>query len=203
MRKPQFALALAVLPLLATPAVRATEQTLRFDPAGTQVAFELPATGHDVHGAFALRSGELRFDATTGTASGQLVVDAASAKTGSDSRDKTMRNDVLETTRFPDFVFTAEKFEGTLAPTGESHITLRGKLTIHGTDHPLALPATVSVSGEALEARTQFSIPFVAWGMKDPSILFLRVEKEVSVKVTAKGRLEGAETAVAGLAGNR
>ncbi len=184
-------LALAALtPVLAFPA----EQVLHLDPAGTQVAFELPATGHDVHGVFVLRSGDVRFDAATGAASGELLVDAASAKTGNGSRDKTMHGDVLESDQFPLFRFTAERLEGTLAAAGESQVTLHGQLAIHGKDHPLALPATVVVNGDQVQVKTRFSVPFVAWGMDDPSFLMFRVEKVVAVTVEAKGRLEGVAT---------
>ncbi|HEX4956493.1 MAG TPA: YceI family protein [Thermoanaerobaculia bacterium] len=180
-----------VLSAIAPLSAHATEQILHLDPAGTQVAFELPATGHDVHGVFVLRSGDIHFDAATGTASGELLVDAASAKTGNGSRDKTMHGEVLESSKFPLFRFTAERLEGTLAATGESHVTLHGKLAIHGADHPMALPATVSVNGDQIQVKTRFSVPFVAWGMEDPSFLMFRVEKEVAVTVQAKGRLEG------------
>lgn len=41
-----------------------------------------------------------------------------------------------------------------------------------------------------LKADTRFSIPFVEWGLKDPSVAFLRVKKVVEVHVKAEGRLE-------------
>lgn len=171
------------------PGAQAAEQTLRLDPKSTKIDFLLPATGHDVHGSFALQSGEIRFDNDTGKADGSLVIDATVAKTGSGSRDKTMHQDVLESGKFPTFVFTAERLEGTVAETGESSVTLVGKLAIHGADHPFALPAKVKRQGSEVTASVAFKIPFITWGMKDPSILFLSVDKEVQIKVEAQGQL--------------
>lgn len=175
--------------LFGAPAAPAAEQTLTLDPQTTKVDFMLPATGHDVHGAFALESGEIRFDDAAGIAAGTLVINATAAKTGSGSRDKKMHQEVLESGKFPNFVFTAERLEGKLAESGESTVTLHGKLAIHGADHPFSLPARIQRQGDELTATVSFKIPFIAWGMKDPSILFLSVGKEVEVTVEAHGRL--------------
>jgi hypothetical protein len=51
------------------------------------------------------------------------------------------------------------------------------------------MPATVDTTGNKVSAKATFSVPFVDWGMHDPSILFLRVEKSVVVTVTASGTL--------------
>ncbi len=88
----------AVLALLslATTAARAEQRVLVLDPAASKVSFMLEATGHDVEGALAVKSGRIAFDPATGAASGEIAVDLKSGKTGNDSRDKTMHNEVLE-----------------------------------------------------------------------------------------------------------
>ena len=179
---------LSLIGLLSTP-LAAAEQVLTLDPTDTQIDFDLGATGHDVHGTFALRSGEIRFDPVSGSASGRLVVDASSAATGNGKRDRTMHEKVLESEEFPAFVFVPQRIDGQLATSGKSRFTVHGTLEIHGEHHPLDMVTTANFEGPRMHAEATFSIPFVAWGMHDPSFLFLRVEKEVQVSVSFDGEL--------------
>jgi polyisoprenoid-binding protein YceI len=178
-----LALATAALPAAAA------ETVLRLDPKATDVSFEVPATGHDVHGLLRLAAGEVRFDPDTGEAAGTITVDARSADTGNDSRDETLHQKVFESEIFPSFVFTAERVEGALPEAGKGEVRLHGTMRIHGADHPMMLPANVEVSGDEVSATTTFDVPYVAWGMHNPSILFLRVADSVAVTVRAGGRL--------------
>ena len=188
-----FAAVLSAVPALAAP------RTVVLDPQKTTVGFTLEATGHDVHGGFALRRGEITFDDATGAASGELVVDLAGAETGSKKRDKQMHAEVLETPSFPLATFKASKLVGTVRESGVSDVSLEGVLLFHGAEHPVALPAHLEIAGGVVKADVAFPVPFVAWGLHDPSILILRVAKTVAVEVHALGRLQ--EPAVAAHAG--
>lgn len=188
---------LAAAALLAGLPLGAEERVLTFDPSATEVSFELPATGHDVHGVLHLQSGEVRFDPATGAAHGEVTVDARGAETGNGSRDKTMRKKVLETERYPLFVFRPERLEGDLAPEGTSQIALVGTISLHGEDHPMTLPATVEIDGDHLTATATFPVPYVEWGLHNPSLLFLRVADQVQVTVEAQGSLQRGEEILA------
>lgn len=183
-------MAASVAAVPATPGETAETRTLVLDPAASKVGFTLPATGHDVEGMLALKSGRISFDPQTGEASGEITIDLKSAQTGNKSRDKTMHEEVLETPAHPVAVFRAEKLRGTVAPSGTSQVTLDGTLNFHGADHKISLPAKVDAQNGRLKAETRLLIPFVEWGLKDPSIAFLRVQKTVQVHVSAEGRLE-------------
>jgi polyisoprenoid-binding protein YceI len=178
----------AALSLSASPGL-AMERTVTLDPAATEISFELQATGHDVAGAFQLVAGELSFDPGTHAASGEIRIDATGADTGNKKRDKTMHHEVLESERYPLFVFRPDRLEGSLPESGTSELKLHGTVVMHGADHPLTLSATVTVEGTHVSAVTSFSVPYVEWGMKDPSWLFLRVAKEVEVTVNTEGEL--------------
>jgi hypothetical protein len=43
------------------------------------------------------------------------------------------------------------------------------------------------VQNDLVTATTTFAVPYVAWGMKDPSNLVLRVDKTVDVRVVLTG----------------
>lgn len=182
--------ALAAVTLLSPLApARAEEQLLSLDPATTAIRFTVEATGHDVEGSFHVTSGAVRFDAATGTASGEIRVDALSAETGNGSRDKTLRGDVLETARFPIFVFTPEHLVGALPASGEGQVELRGVVALHGASHPLTLPAKVNVDGGRLKLTAEFAVPYVEWGLHNPSVLFLKVADVVKVRIEGQGTL--------------
>jgi polyisoprenoid-binding protein YceI len=191
MQRCPVAVSLAFGLVVGVPAVAGAER-LVLDPADTTVSFQLPATGHDVHGVFALDHGEVVFDPATGAAQGEISVTATGAETGNKKRDKAMHGKVLESATYPLFVFRPQRVEGALPATGSAEIKIHGTLTLHGQDHPLTLPATVERDGDRLHATTTFSVPYVEWGLHDPSFLFFRVAKVVDVTISADGRLSDA-----------
>lgn len=43
------------------------------------------------------------------------------------------------------------------------------------------------VEGGRVIATAHFAVPYVQWGLKDPSMLFLTVSKSVDIEITAAG----------------
>jgi polyisoprenoid-binding protein YceI len=168
---------------------RADERTLRLDPAACRVAFSLGATLHTAKGTLPVRSAEIRFDLETARASGRVVLDARAATTDSEGRDEKMHAEVLESARFPEIVFVPTAARGSLDPNGSGTVALSGTLEIHGTGHPFTVTAKVRTEGEKVTAEGAFKIPYVAWGMKDPSVFVMRVAKEVDVRIEAAGTM--------------
>jgi polyisoprenoid-binding protein YceI len=142
---------------------------------------------HTVHGTFKVKSGTVRFDVATGRASGQIIVDLESGDTGVQERDRHMREDVLESRRFPEAVFSPDRVTGHVSLEGEYQVVLHGILRIHGQDHEVTVPATVKVHEGKVIAIAKFVVPYVEWGMKDPSTFLLRVSDKVDVTVILVG----------------
>ena len=174
--------------LFAAALLPAQPVELQMDAAQTKVEFTLGDVLHTVHGAFALKRGDLRFDPATGKAEGELVVDAASGNSGSNARDSRMKNNILETDRFPEIVFRPDRVEGKVAPQGASQVQLHGIFSIHGQDHEIAFPAAVEGSGGQYQVTAHFEVPYVKWGMKNPSTLFLRVNDKVEITIHTVAR---------------
>ncbi|MGH9521689.1 MAG: YceI family protein [Terriglobales bacterium] len=160
------------------------------EPAQSHVAFTLDDILHTVHGTFKLKPGVIRFDPATGNATGQLVVDATSGDSGSHARDHKMNKDVLESEKYPDIVFQIARVTGTIAPNGSSTLQVSGNFVLHGASHPLTLTVPVQVNGTEASADINFDVPYVKWGLKNPSTLFLRVSQKVQIAVHAVGKLE-------------
>jgi len=167
----------------------AQQVTLRLDPAATHVEFTLGDTLHTVHGSFRLTSGTISFDQATGKANGVLVVDAASGESGNRTRDRKMTKDILEAGKFPELTFTAREVLGTLAEAGPSHLEVRGIFRIHGQDHALILLVDSQSNAGTADATTKFEVPYVDWGMKNPSLMFLKVSDKVEISIHAHARL--------------
>jgi len=162
---------------------------LHLDPATTEVHYTLKDSIHTVHGTFHLKGGEITFDTHSGAAQGVISVETASGASGNDTRDGKMKRDYLETPRFPLATFEPQKVTGFNPAADTQKISVAGSLTLHGGAHPMTLEFEVTHSGMQITAITHFPIPFVAWGIKDPSIPFVKVEKEVAMDINAKGSL--------------
>ena len=167
----------------------AQEMTLELDPTTTKVEFTLSDVLHTVHGSFALKSGTIHFNPSSGSASGLVVVDVRSGQSGNNSRDRKMHTEILQSERFPDATFTPTKMSGPFLPQGSSEIQVDGIFRIHGSDHPITLTIPLQISGSRANFKTQLVIPYVKWGMKNPSNFVLRVSDKVELDVAATGRL--------------
>ena len=157
--------------------------SLDLDPAMTDIQFTLHDVLHTVHGTFKLKKGSISFDPDSGRTSGEIVVDVTSGASGNDGRDSRMHKEILESQRYPEAIFTPDRVDGKLAPQGQSQMDVHGVFKIHGADHELTLHVQVGHTGGQYTASTHFVIPYVQWGMKNPSNFLLKVDKTVDMDI--------------------
>ena len=181
---------LITLPPEASPQAPAGALTFAVDPTQSAAQWTLGSTLHAVHGTFALKSGHLQFDPSKGTASGEVVVDASSGRSGNDGRDRKMHKDVLESARFGEIIFRPDRITGKLEMQGESALLVHGIFLLHGNGHELTVPAQANLSGDRWSAGATFSIPFIEWGLKNPSTWLLKVDHSVSIELELKGTIQ-------------
>jgi polyisoprenoid-binding protein YceI len=163
------------------------------DPAQTEIHWKLSGL-HLVHGTFKLKSGEFLFNPKTGLAEGEILVDATTGESGNAARDKRMHDEVLESNRYPAIFYHPTEIKGTFkSEEGTQDLTAEGAFNIHGADHPMELPLKVQISADTVTATTRFTVPYVEWGMKNPSRLLLHVSKQVEIEVSAKGTIKKTE----------
>lgn len=179
--------------LFCSPYLYAQESVFTLDPSKSTIEFTLGASLHTVHGTFKLKRGEIHFDPAKGTASGAIVVDALSGETSNEGRDKKMHQEILESPKFSEIIFIPSRIQGTIAPQGTSQVTVSGVMELHGQDHDMALTFAVQpgTPGQA-QATSKFSVPYVKWGLKNPSTFLLRVTDSVDIDVHASGQLTAA-----------
>jgi polyisoprenoid-binding protein YceI len=166
---------------------------IQLDPAQTEIHWKVNGVPHTIHGVFKLKNGELLVNPESGLAQGEILLDATTEQGGT-TRDRATVEQVLESNRYPGILFHPTQFKGKFPSKENSADThLDGTLNVHGNDHPMQLALKIQVSGGAVTANGQFSIPYVDWGMKNPSTFFRRVGKQVDVQVTAKGSIQEVE----------
>jgi polyisoprenoid-binding protein YceI len=152
--------------LIALACSLRAQAVFNIDASESRAAFTLPDVLHTVH-----------------------VVDAASGESGNGARDKRMHQSILESQKFPEIVFVPSRVRGGVNQSGESKVEIDGTFTIHGASHPLTATAVVNASGDRLQAKVHFVVPYVAWGMKNPSTLFLRCSESVEIDLDASGHV--------------
>ncbi len=163
------------------------EQHYHVDPAASEIRFELGATGHAVEGTFRVSAGDFTLDAQSGAMTGTVTVDAGSGQSDNKSRDKKMTVDQLKAPTFPLVTFAPAKYAGAVKDSGDSTGQVDGNLTLLGQAHSISVPMTVHVEGSQFTASGSFQIPYVSWGIKDPSIMFLKVAKDVKISLKLVG----------------
>jgi polyisoprenoid-binding protein YceI len=194
LRRFQFPIIAIILITLAAPAfvpaLPAPEYIVQLDPAQTKIEFTLTDPLHTVHGTFALKNSTIRFEPLSGKITGAIVVDATSGDSGNGSRDKKMHREVLESAKFPEIIFMPRQITGTVAPNGASKVGVSGQFRLHGQDHDMLLPIDVKADGQNLRITTHIDIPYVDWGLKNPSNFLLHVGDKVAIDIQTTGRLQ-------------
>lgn len=173
-----------------TPASRAQSFTVTLDPAQTKVEITLGTTLHNVHGTFKLKGGAIRYDAATGKTTGGIIVDARSGDTDNSSRDKKMHQEILESQKYPEIEFTPQQVHGSFDPHKASQLDVTGTFRMHGQDHDLTLTIAVQpTSANQFQCDTHFGIPYIKWGLKDPSTFLLHANDTVDLEIHATAQI--------------
>ena len=180
---------LCPLAMAVGPVTEGKVAVLELDPAKTAIAFSLTGWPHDTHGTFKLKRGLIRIYPATGKMDGIVIVDASSGNSGEPMRDARMTSSILEASRFPEISFAPQQAESHGDPQREFPVRVRGLLSLHGAQHDFTVDALVSHEANNTTIHCSFVIPYVEWGLEDPSILILKVSKEVRVDLTAHARL--------------
>ena len=181
--------AVLALAVILAPAALAQHQTFAVNPDASEVKMTLNTTHEVVNGTFHIQSGSIEFDRGASKISGSVVVLAGSGKTGNDSRDKKMNKDILKVDQYTTVSFAPKTYSGTIAPSGESTIQVSGVFTLLGDPHDLTIPMQIHMDGSKATARAQFVVPYVQWGLKNPSFMFWKAENDVAIDLDLVGQV--------------
>lgn len=85
--------------------------------------------------------------------------------------NKEIRELVLETAKYPEIIFKSTDVAGKPAAGGQIEARIGGNLTLHGVTRHIVIPALVTMSGNELRARGEFTIKRSDYNVKATSAL--------------------------------
>ncbi len=98
--------------------------------------------------------------------------------------NKELREIVLETEKHPEITFKSTSVTGKLNPNGQFEAKIDGDLTLHGVTRRITIPAEVTVTGNDLRARGEFTIDRGDFGVKATSAVHGLVRVRDKLKFT-------------------
>lgn len=183
---------LLLLALGAAP-VRSAEFAIR-PGGGNKVVFLSKATMESFKGKTDKMEGRIVLDpaAANDSVTVHVEVDLASLDTGIRKRNQDMRENHLETAKYPKAVFDGaailEPAGARLEPGKKTRLTIEGTFTIHGVSRRLRTPVDVVYepkgSAGSIRFETAFPVSLADYNISRPQFLFMKLADTQQVTVT-------------------
>jgi len=171
-------------PACELPPASAPRLLLRVDESRSAVAFDAKAFLHSFSG----RTSRIR--GTVGLADPEspdgaaacFRIDAASLETGNSTRDASMRDDHLETRRFPSIAFDLAQVERARRTAEGWEFLARGTLTLRDVARQIQFVVRARRDGNGVRLAGEVPVKMTEHGIPVPKFLFLTVEDGVLVR---------------------
>ncbi|SME97931.1 Polyisoprenoid-binding protein YceI [Tistlia consotensis] len=165
MRRPAVLLLLLLL-LGLGPAVPAAAQApvlWTVDPAHSRLGFLFEQSGSRYEGRFARWTAEIAFDpGDLAHSTVAVVINLASADTGSDQRDELLRSaSLFDVADYPEGRFLADE----IAATGADRYEARGQLTLRDVTRDVVLPFSLTIADGRASASGRLGIRRLDYGV--------------------------------------
>ena len=106
----------------------------------------------------------------------RFVVNVKSLKSDESKRDNYIKNNALESNKFPEAIFEINMMEGLNGPlptSGEVNLTLIGDMTIHGVTKEISWTLLANIENEYIKGIAKTSIEFDTFDIRKPSLPFI------------------------------
>lgn len=116
-----------------------------------------------------------------------FFVDLNTIKTGIGLRDRHMRENYLETKKFPYAEFTGQINSPKELTKGQSiKVTATGKFKVHGIEREIEVPGTITLINEnSIQLNATFKILLSDYQIAIPTIVFYELAEEQIVTINA------------------
>ena len=183
---------LCALALIAADTAAAERFTVTPGAEGNLVTFESKATMETFHGKTNQIGGYVALDpaAVGDSVHVYLKVDMASLDTGISMRNRHMRENHLETDRYPNAIFrgaaVTEGAGAALAAGSTARFTIAGTMELHGVTQPLQASVEVALETDGarrLRVKAAFPITLADYDIARPKFLLLKLGETQMVTV--------------------
>jgi polyisoprenoid-binding protein YceI len=117
----------------------------------------------------------------------QISVDLTALQSDERRRDNFIKQDTLQTSRFPSATFVAREVEGLPTPiptSGDATFKLSGELTVHGVTRPVTWQVTATFSDTAVSGTATTKVNISDFGMTPPKAgPVLSIEDELTLEL--------------------
>ncbi|HSJ67014.1 MAG TPA: YceI family protein [Anditalea sp.] len=116
-----------------------------------------------------------------------FFVDLNTLKTGIGLRDRHMRENYLETKKFPFAEFTGKIESGADLKIGDSkEVIARGKFKIHGVERNISVPGTITrINKDEIKLEAMFQLLLSDYKIDVPKVVFYELAEEQQVSINA------------------
>lgn len=180
---------LSIVAVLALPAAVVAGRYEIQQGNGTRITFKSRAPMETFSGETSRISGWLDADLRDlfRDPSLEVVVDLASFDTGISKRNKHMRENHLETDKFPLARFRSQSISASppaLPVGGQAEFTLEGQMNLHGVARPMTCRVQVRDLGDGrIQVETEFPLKLSDFAIKRPKFLVMKLADEQKVHV--------------------
>ena len=110
-------------------------------------------------------------------------VDLASLDTGIDLRNRHMRDNYLETDKYPYAQFSGKIIKAEKNKNNSFKVIVEGKMKIHGVDRSFSTQGTVILENDIFHIQCEFTIKLTDYDIKVPKIMFFKIDENVHLIV--------------------
>jgi len=172
----------------ATSSSTAGRVVLVVDPSQSQVSYTAheQLVGHtlpnDAVGKTSAVSGQIVLDATGQpvASASKITVDLTTLQSDESRRDNYIKQNTLETSKYPQATFVPKSITGLSWPlptSGQAQFQLTGDLTVHGVTKTVTWQVTATFNQNTVQGTATTQVTFEDFGMQPPKVpVVLRVE---------------------------
>lgn len=168
--------------LMIAPARAQADELFAIVTDKSSVTYTLVHKLHTVHGV-AKKGLEAKAKISATGAQLAIRIPVSNFDSGNGNRDEHMQ-ETVEAAKFPNVDIKAVIPDAKVQASGESQVTLKGKLTFHGITQDVQIPLTLSWSGpKQVGVKGKFIVSLDGYKVERPSLLGMKVEDNIEIEI--------------------